>query len=179
VDREGRPRAAPETTNIACPKCGSPMTSRTGRFGPFLGCSRYNDKEKACDGILNLDRKGFVVAPSPKPLLTDLPCPTCEAPMNLRTGVRGPWLGCSRFPKCRGRGKWNEAPEPKRNEMVEALEAHSKANPVPIIRTLDGKPLTDAKGKPLPDAPPVAQLASGGECPPEGDLETVADELGV
>ncbi|MFM9994309.1 MAG: DNA topoisomerase [Phycisphaerales bacterium] len=161
VDREGRPRPAAETTNVACPKCGSAMTRRVGRFGPFLGCSRYGDKTNPCDGILNLDRKGFVVAPSPKPLLTDLPCPTCESPMNLRTGIRGPWLGCSRFPKCRGRGKWNDVQEAKRNELVAALEAHDKANPIKIIRTLDGKPLTDAKGKPLPDAPAIGQLADG------------------
>ncbi len=180
VDREGKPRPAAETTNVACPKCGSAMTSRVGRFGPFLGCSRYNDKANPCDGILNVDRQGRVVAPSPKPLLTDLPCPTCGSPMNLRGGVRGPWLGCSRFPKCRGRGKWTEVPEAKRTELLAAFETHEKANPVPIIRTLDGKPLTDAKGKPLPEAPTVAQLSGAGDAEPDesanGELEGAVEE---
>ncbi len=169
VDREGKPRPAAETTDVACVKCGSPMTSRTGRFGPFLGCSRYADKANPCDGILNVDRNGKVTAPSPPPLVTDLPCPTCGSPMNLRSGLRGPWLGCSRFPKCRGRGKWAEVPEAKRNELVTALQAHDKANPVPIVRTLSGKPLTDSKGKPLPDAPTVAQLSGGVDGPDESD----------
>jgi DNA topoisomerase-1 len=159
VDREGRPRPIAEGIDVACPKCGTAMTRRTGRFGPFLGCARYGNKENPCDGILNIDRKGKVQAPSVPPLLTDLPCPTCQSPMNLRPGVRGPWLGCSRFPKCRGRGKWTELP-PERQKTLEAeLEKHLKANPVPIIRTMTGKPLTDATGKSLPEAPTVDQLA--------------------
>ena len=32
-----------------CPKCGSPMTHRNGRFGGFIGCSAYPE----CDIILN------------------------------------------------------------------------------------------------------------------------------
>jgi DNA topoisomerase I len=102
------------------------------------------------------------VAPSPPALLTDLPCPTCQSPLNLRGGVRGPWLGCSRFPKCRGRGKWAELEDAKRKALEDQLAAHEKANPVKVIRTMEGKPLTDSKGKPLPDAPPVEQLTEGG-----------------
>ncbi|HVZ35088.1 MAG TPA: DNA topoisomerase, partial [Polyangiaceae bacterium] len=168
VDREGKPRPI-ESSNIACVKCGSPMSRRTGRFGPFLGCTRYNDKENPCDGLLNIDKKGYVTAPSQPPLLTDLPCPKCESPMNLRNGVRGPWLGCSRFPKCRGRGKWAEVPEAQRKKLEELLEAHDKANPIPIVRTLDGRPLTDKNGKPLPDAPKVDQLVSGGSLEESND----------
>ena len=164
IDREGRPRPALHS-DIACHKCGGPMIKRTGRFGPFLGCAKYNNDEKSpegkCDGILNIDKKGFVVAPSPPALLTDIPCPKCQAPMNLRDGIRGPWLGCSKFPKCRGRGKWTEVPDAKRAELEEQLAAHAKANPIPIIKTLTGKPLTDSKGKPLPDAPKVDQLTQG------------------
>src|SRR6185295_377691 len=162
VDREGRPRPMAETVDIACPKCGGAMTRRTGRFGPFLGCARYGNKEAPCDGILNIDRKGKVQAPSAAPLLTDLPCPTCQSPMNLRPGVRGPWLGCSRFPKCRGRGKWTEVEAGKRAGLEKQLEAHLKANPIPVIRTMSGKALTDANGKALAEAPTVEQLAGGG-----------------
>ena len=165
VDREGKPRPAAEGVNVACPKCGSAMTKRTGRFGVFLSCTRYGDKSSPCTGILNLDRKGKVQAPSPPPLVTDLPCPTCQSPMNLRNGVRGPWLGCSRFPKCRGRGKGAEVPEARRKEREAALAQHDKANPVAIIRTLDGKALTDAKGKALNDAPTIDQLSQDGQAP--------------
>jgi len=160
VDREGKPRP-PEHVNVACVKCGGPMIKRNGRFGPFLGCAKFGSDTDACDGILNIDKKGFVVAPSQPALLTDLPCPKCEAPMNLRNGIRGPWLGCSRFPKCRGRGKWAEVSDETRQPLEAQLARHDKANPIPTVKTLDGKPLTDSKGKPLPDAPKIEGLSEG------------------
>ncbi len=160
IDRAGKPKPI-SGVNVACPKCGGVMTKRSGRFGDFLGCARYGDKANPCDGILNLDKTGKVQAPSPPPLVTDLPCPTCQSPLNLRPGLRGPWLGCSRFPKCRGRGKWAELPEDKRAALEKELAAHEKAHPVPVIKTLDGKALTDARGKALPDAPKADDLVTG------------------
>jgi DNA topoisomerase-1 len=177
VDREGKPRPAAETVDIACPKCGSAMTRRVGRFGPFLGCSRYGDKTRPCDGILNIDRKGKVVAPSPPPLLTELKCPICESPLNLRNGLKGPWLGCSRFPKCRGRGKWAELPDAERATLETQLAEHEKHNRVPVIRTMSGKALTDDKGKPLASAPTVDVLA--GKVPDDGAPETPNEDVEV
>jgi hypothetical protein len=55
-----------------------------------------------------------------------------------------------------------------------ALAKHEAENPIPIIRTMSGKALTDAKGKPLPDARPV-----GGEPEESMSLEALADEVGV
>jgi DNA topoisomerase-1 len=152
IDREGRPQAA-EIVDVACYKCGAPMLKRTGRFGPFLGCTRYGDEKDPCDGILNLDKKtGKVTAPNQPPLVTELECPKCQSPMNLRDGARGPWLGCSRFPKCRGRLGWKTLEDDVREKLEAELKAHCVAHPIPIIRTLEGKALTDAKGKALPDA---------------------------
>jgi DNA topoisomerase-1 len=129
------------------------MLKRTGRFGPFLGCTRYGDEKDPCDGILNLDKKtGKVTAPNQPPLVTELECPKCQSPMNLRDGARGPWLGCSRFPKCRGRLGWKTLEDDVREKLEAELKAHCVAHPIPIIRTLEGKALTDAKGKALPDA---------------------------
>ena len=174
VDREGNPRPT-ETTKIACHICGRPMTKRTGRFGPFLGCSGYGDKKNPCDGILRIDKKGFVQAPSLPPYLPDpaIPCPKCGSPMNLRPGKYGPWLGCSKFPKCRGRGDFKGLADKEKAKLLAALEQHQKDHPIPIIKLLDGTPLTGPDGKPLPNAP----LVDGGG---EGQtLEAVADELGV
>jgi len=162
IDREGRPKPI-SGVNVACPKCGGVMSKRSGRFGDFLGCARYGDKANPCDGILNLDKNGKVQAPSPPPLVTDLACPTCQSPLNLRPGLRGPWLGCSRFPKCRGRGKWADVSEEKRAALEKALTEHEKANPVSLIKTLDGKALTDARGKALAEAPKVDDLITGDE----------------
>jgi len=157
VDREGHPRRA-EYVDVACPKTGRPMVRRTGRYGPFLS-TPLEDGESQDDGIiLNIDKKGYVTAPSQPPVETDLPCPKCGSPLNLRYGVRGPWLGCSAFPKCRGRGKWAELDDATKKHLEAELAANDRAHPIPIIRTLDGRPLTDERGKPLAEAPKVDQL---------------------
>jgi len=157
-DREGRPKFA-EFVNIACPVTGRPMVKKSGRFGDFLATPLEEGEVAGETGvIINIDKKGFATPKAPPALETDLPCPTCQSPLNLRDGARGPWLGCSRFPKCRGRGKWSELTEEKQKELELALKNHMRQHPVPILYTLDGKALTDAKGKPLPEAPKVADL---------------------
>jgi len=157
-DREGKPQPI-ENANVKCHKCGAPMIKRTGRFGPFYGCSAY----PACDGILKADKQGRPLAPQPPPLETDLPCPKCEDRMlNLRNGARGPWLSCSGFPKCRGRGKWKELDDETRAHWEKALADHEKRHPIPVITDLEGKPLTDAKGKAIetePEEEPIEAAA--------------------
>jgi DNA topoisomerase-1 len=39
--KKGASRTATPEPGVACPKCGAPMVRRTGKRGPFLGCSRY------------------------------------------------------------------------------------------------------------------------------------------
>ncbi len=157
IDREGRPRPA-EYVNIRCPKTARPMIRRTGRFGPFVTTLLEEGETPDVGMILNIDKKGHVTAPSPPALETDLACAKCGAALNLREGVRGAWLGCSNFPKCRGRGAWKDVEDSKRAALEKRLVEHLREHPIPIIRTLEGKPLTDAKGKPLPDAPTVEAL---------------------
>jgi len=81
----------------ACPKCGESeggvLVQRRGRFGPFMGCSRY----PACDYI---KRDG---PPPPPPLPFEVACPRCRqghlvARRARRTGSL--FWGCSRYPKC-------------------------------------------------------------------------------
>ena len=138
VDREGN-LVAPEQTDIACPKCESPMLLRRGRFGLFLSCARYPE----CAGIVNLDKKGLIAAPKIPPLPTDLSCPKCDAPMNLRRGARGPWLSCSKFPKCRGRTGWSTLAENDRNALETALQAHEKQNPQAAVHKIDGTAVSE------------------------------------
>lgn len=136
IDREGNP-ISHEETDIACPKCQKPMLLKKGRFGPFLSCLRYPE----CDGILNLDKKGNVSLPKTPPLLTELSCPKCGEPMNLRRGAKGPWLSCSKFPKCRGRMGWSILSEAEKTGWEKLLAEHEKKHPQPVILRLDGKPL--------------------------------------
>ena len=136
INREGRP-LLPQRVNVACPADDSPMLLRTGRFGPFLASVNY--PEINC--VINVDKKGLIKYPAPPPLLTDLTCPTCEAPMNLRRGKRGPWLGCSTYPKCRGRLAFSKLTDTQRADLSKRLEVHERAHPPITIRTLQGQPI--------------------------------------
>ena len=144
IDHEGRPML-PEQVNIACPQDGTPMILRSGRFGKFLACADYPNIKF----VVNLDRKERIKLPAPPPVTTELPCPKCGSPLNLRRGKRGPWLGCSTFPKCRGRLAWSNVEEKLRAELEAKLEAHEKQNPQITLRTLDGRIIPD--GTPIKD----------------------------
>ncbi len=123
VDEQGRPTLR-EVTEFKCPVCGREMIKRKGRFGEFLGCSGYavkNEKgEPSCSTIINLDKDGNPLPPKPKPITTTIPCATCGSPLYLRNGKRGPWLGCSKYPKCRGRMAMAKL-SPEDKKQIEAL----------------------------------------------------------
>jgi DNA topoisomerase-1 len=150
VDRDGKPQME-QQVNVACPEDNSPMVLRQGRFGPFLASVNYPDIKT----VLNVDKKGGLKIPAVPPLATELKCEKCDKTLNLRNGKRGPWLGCSGFPKCRGRGKWTTLDEEIKSNLEEALEAHEKANPRPLITRLDGDP--------IPEGTLIADLLLPGE----------------
>jgi len=79
--------------NERCPDCGGHLEPRGGFFGPFLACENH---PKTCKYTRPL--KGEKA----KPKMTDIPCHLCSAPMVVRVGRSGEFLGCSTFPKCRG-----------------------------------------------------------------------------
>jgi len=167
IDREGVPQL-PEKVNVACPEDGSPMVLRSGRFGKFLASVNYPDVKT----VVNLDKKGQIKYPSPVPLETDLPCPTCESPLNLRRGKRGPWLGCSKFPKCKGRGKWSELDDEIKQRLEQALEEHEREHPQPVVHDLEGNV--------IPEGTPIeALLIPGGsaelEIHPDAKAEVEAE----
>ncbi len=153
IDREGHPML-PEKVDVRCPDDGSQMMLRNGRFGPFLASVNYPETKF----VINIDKKGCIKLPAPPPLLTDQPCPKCDAhaPMNLRRGKRGPWLGCSTFPKCRGRSGWTKLDEAVRKKLEAELDAFEKQNRPPVITTMDGTPIA-------PDTPVDTMIVSGGK----------------
>jgi DNA topoisomerase-1 len=158
VNRQGKPML-PEKVDIKCPVDGAPMILRTGRFGDFL-----TSVNRETDFVLNMDKKGGIKFPSPKPFVTELPCPKCAAPMNLRTGKRGPWLGCSKFPKCRGRESWAKIDPTVQKKLETSLAVHDSQQPRFEITALDGTPLKEGT--------PVAALIIPGE---EAKLKLHAD----
>ena len=140
IDRDGKPQA-PELTDVLCPVDGEPMIQRTGRFGPFLASSNYPQVQY----ILKLHPKtGAVVTPKVEPLTTEKVCPKCEErPLYLRDGKHGLWLSCSGFPKCRGRESFGGLDEEEQKDLQKQWDAHVKANPLPEVRTADGRVLQD------------------------------------
>lgn len=76
-----------------CPKCGAEMTLRFGRFGPFLGCSKYPD----CKGIVNIPRKDEI----PPEDMPTCPAKGCDGKMVARRSRFGKvFYSCSTYPDC-------------------------------------------------------------------------------
>ena len=139
IDRAGRP-LLPEMVDIKCPDDGSQMILRTGRFGKYMASQNYPEIKF----VLNLDRKDCLKLPAPPPFETDLKCTKCEdRNLYLRDGKRGPWLGCSGFPKCRGRESFAKLDETVREKLEADLKKHLKANPMPVITRMDGTPIKE------------------------------------
>ncbi|HEY4790513.1 MAG TPA: topoisomerase DNA-binding C4 zinc finger domain-containing protein, partial [Actinomycetes bacterium] len=79
-------QAEPELTDVPCPKCGKPMVKRSGRFGPFLGCSDY----PKCRGIKNLGEQSYGTCPK---------CGQGEV-VSKRTKRGKTFYSCNRYPDC-------------------------------------------------------------------------------
>jgi DNA topoisomerase I len=115
----GEVEAAPEeTTDEKCPKCGSPMVIKRGRFGKFLACSRYpecNHTQGMSTGVTCPEDGGKIVERRSrfgkvfyscsnyptckfaiwyKPVLR--PCPQCGAPFLVEKYSKktGPYIAC-------------------------------------------------------------------------------------
>ena len=125
VDDKGQP-IKPVETGVNCDKCGKPMRVRNGFRGPFLSCSGYPKcrNAKPLSAELKEKLKDQLPAPPAKKATPQIEvsetCPECSSPMKVRTGRGKPFLGCSKYPKCRGT---REAPA----AVVEALQKETQA----------------------------------------------------
>lgn len=72
-----------------CPKCGSQLVIKDGRFGRFKACSGY----PACKFRESLTKR------ESKPL--DEACPKCGSQLVQKFGKFGPFVACSNYPKCK------------------------------------------------------------------------------
>jgi DNA topoisomerase-1 len=82
-----------ELAKERCPKCGSPIELRTGRFGPYLACLKYKD---TCDYVKSLKKVKVPDRPS------DQKCHLCGSAMVIKTGRFGEFLACTTYPSCKG-----------------------------------------------------------------------------
>ncbi len=116
ADEQGRP-IPPVKVEVACEKCGKPMAVRRGRRGSFLGCTGY----PKCRGTAPIpdDLKEQLAEQAPagpaesavdlKTIEVDETCEDCGSAMVVRRGKRGFFLGCSKYPKCKGTRQPGEA----------------------------------------------------------------------
>jgi DNA topoisomerase-1 len=91
-----------EKTDLRCEKCGREMIAKYGRLGKFLGCSGYNDPDKAkrCKNTKPMPGTAEEEAQAAS-LAEGETCPACGAPMVAKTSKFGAFLGCSRYPDCK------------------------------------------------------------------------------
>jgi DNA topoisomerase-1 len=85
--------SAEDIAKERCPKCGSQVELRTGRFGPYLACVHYKD---TCDYVKSLKKARTPDRP------TDVKCHLCGSPMVIKTGRFGEFLACTTYPACKG-----------------------------------------------------------------------------
>lgn len=87
----------------SCERCGSPLSIRWGRMGPFLSCSAYPTCRFTRD-LATPGGQGSVVVPgavAEGAPATQKVCPRCGAAMVERRGRGGPFLACTGYPACR------------------------------------------------------------------------------
>jgi DNA topoisomerase I len=85
--------SAEDIAKERCPKCGSAIELKTGRFGPYLACVKYKD---TCDYVKSLRKARAPDRP------TDEKCHLCGSPMVIKTGRFGEFLACTTYPTCKG-----------------------------------------------------------------------------
>jgi DNA topoisomerase-1 len=75
-----------------CPLCASGVVLKSGRFGPFIACTKYPDE---CTFTRSLKKDKIPDRPS------DEICKECGAPMVIKTGRFGEFLACTKYPACK------------------------------------------------------------------------------
>ena len=91
------PVEAAEVPKESCPKCGSDMVLKRGRFGPFLACSAY--PECRTTRRITVGAEGKIESKPDVPL--DETCPRCGKHLAIKHGRFGEYTACSDYPTCK------------------------------------------------------------------------------
>ncbi len=86
------------TTDLSCPDCGKPLQKIWARDRYFYGCSNYPD----CKYTAPLEELTYNKEDYADDFNWDQPCPKCEGPMKIRKSRFGIFLGCEKYPECKG-----------------------------------------------------------------------------
>ncbi|WP_337176725.1 type I DNA topoisomerase [Paludisphaera sp.] len=143
VDAEGNPLPTVKI-DINCEKCGKPLAVRQGKRGAFLGCTGYPKCRNAVPVPDELKDEVAKMAPPPaaaakgpdlKSIEIDEVCDECGGPMTPRKGRRGYFLGCAKYPKCKGTKEPSAGTLEKINNAVASFEAASAAESAEVAAT--------------------------------------------
>lgn len=86
-------------TDIVCPKCAEGNLQKIwARSKYFFGCSRYPD----CDYSAPVEEVAFNKEDYAPDFNWEQSCPLCQSEMKVRHGRYGTFLGCLRYPECKG-----------------------------------------------------------------------------
>jgi len=92
------------TTDLECDECKVPMKLKFGRFGSYLKCdscgktlSTKNEENFYIEGNILKVKEAMENA---KKKELDEKCPKCGAPLMIKEGKYGKFIGCSRYPEC-------------------------------------------------------------------------------
>lgn len=89
-----------QRTGDMCPKCGSELVYRQGKFGRFISCLNYPTCKytKSEEEVVESDEK----------------CPNCGSPFIMKKGRYGSFWACSNYPECKTikNDKVKEEPKP-------------------------------------------------------------------
>lgn len=75
-----------------CPKCGSEMIVKFGKFGKFYACSNYPE----CKHTEATEEEKEIQKQNSGEI-----CEKCGSPMVVKRGKFGVFLGCSKYPECK------------------------------------------------------------------------------
>ena len=87
-----------QETDRKCPKCGKFLEKIWYRSKFFLGCTGYPD----CDFRSSLEAMDFNKEDYAPDFDWEQTCPNCKSAMKVRHGRYGTFLGCEKYPDCRG-----------------------------------------------------------------------------
>ncbi len=86
-------------TDIECPKCKSSHLQKIwAKSRYFYGCARYPE----CDYTTSLEEMNFNKEDFAQGFDWAQKCPICKGEMKVRHGRYGAFLGCVRYPDCKG-----------------------------------------------------------------------------
>ncbi len=152
----------PQATGIKCDLCGSDVVKTSGRFGPYLACEKYIEKQ--CTFTMKLNKEGHPIRKF-NPLSTDIKCPKCESEMYIRITWRGknrkPFLSCSKYPKCRNAMDLPEELSEEGEKAMEQYRANDAKNKADLKVFQETLAEAESESEAESEAPEETAVASG------------------